>query len=490
VTGYFCDRCGQRFPVLGPYEKYCSNCGNPLLTSDKELAKPPGEYGEVARLRRDVERLRQKAEAQRLLAERLRLEKEEKHLAEGLESAGKVRAQQSEAERLRLDVERLRLEAEIERLQQERLKLERERLDREKLAITESLGSARSVEKSYREFEVERLGQDPRGPITAVLKEASTAGGEPTPEIALGALKAKRALTEALVKPMSVETGIAEPAEAEAPQKLGARTEQLQKEKDSLRTQVRRGRIRPSVLASCGLAGIGALSLVSSVVLTSTVLAFIGLGLAFWGALLLFIRPRKSIGLDVMGSTTLSSLATIDRVITGLGYTEKGVYMPVNNREKAVVFIPSQPLKKIPKIELDEKQTFVKDPEGIAVVPPGLALANLFERELRVRFTDWSLQQMSERLPRLLIEDLELVKDCTIDINGDHVTFRFVESVYSDFCGKLREGTKVCSSLGCPMCSAMACVLAQVSHRPVEFDKDKYSRDGSTVESSYHILPG
>jgi len=495
VTRYFCDQCGQRLPRLGPYARYCSICGNrlfrdPALTSDKELAKPPGESGEVERLRRDVERLRQKGEVQRLLQERLRLEKEEKYLAESLESAGKVGAQQSEAERLRLDVEGLHLEAEIERLQQERLKLENERLEREKLALTESLESTRRVEKPYPEFGVERLRQEPRGSTTTVLKEASTAGWETTPEISFGALKAKRALTEALVRPVSVGTGIAEPAEAEAPEKLVGRIEQLEKEKESLRTQVWKSRKRPSVIASYGLAGIGALSLVSSVVFTSTVLAFIGLGLAFWGGLLLFIRPRKYVGLDVMDSTTLSSLATIDRVVTSLGYTQKGVYMPVSNPDKAVAFIPSQPLKEIPEIELAEKQTFVKDPEGIVVVPPGLALANHFERELGVKFTDWSLQQMSERLPRLLIEDLELVRDCTIDINGDHVTFKFVESVYSDFCAKLREDTKICGSLGCPMCSAMACVLAQVSHRPVEFDKHKYSPDGSTVESSYHILPG
>ncbi len=189
-----------------------------------------------------------------------------------------------------------------------------------------------------------------------------------------------------------------------------------------------------------------------------------------------------------MDSTALSSLTSMDRMITSLGYTQKGVYLPVNNSDKAVVFIPSQPFKKIPK--LIEKQTFVKDPDGIAMVPPGLALANLFERELGVKFSDWTLEKMTERLPKLLIEDLEMVQDCNITIDGDHVTFRFVESVYSEFCGKLRQSTKVCSSFGCPMCSAMACVLAEVSHRPVEFDKDKYTSDASTVESSYNILPG
>jgi len=275
------------------------------------------------------------------------------------------------------------------------------------------------------------------------------------------------------------------------PTNLIPKLEALDKTHASIDRQTSKHRHRSSsALIGYGLTGFGALSLILAVVFTSTVLAFIGLGLAFWGALLMFIRPRLYVRSDLMDSTALSSLTSIDRVITSLGYNQKGIYLPAGNPDKTVVFIPSQPLKKMPKIEQVENQVFVKDPEGITLVPPGLSLANFFERQLGVKFTDWSLKEMSERLPRLLIEDLEMVQDCTINIDGDNVSFKFVESVYAEFCSKLRDSTKVCSSLGCPMCSAMACVLAQVSHRPVEFDKDKYSTDGGTVESLYHILAG
>jgi len=275
------------------------------------------------------------------------------------------------------------------------------------------------------------------------------------------------------------------------PTNLIPKLEALEKTQASIDTHISKHRHRSSSsLIGYGLTGFGALSLILAVVFTSTVLAFIGLGLAFWGALLLFIRPRHYVRSDLMDSTALSSLTSIDRVITSLGYNQKGIYLPADNPDKTVVFIPAQPLKKMPKIEQVENQVFVKDPEGITLVPPGLSLANFFERQLGVKFTDWSLQEMSERLPKLLIEDLEMVQDCTINIDGDNVSFRFVESVYAEFCSKLRDSTKVCASLGCPMCSAMACVLAQVSHRPVEFDKDKYTTDGGTVESSYHIIAG
>src|SRR5208282_3059433 len=39
--------------------------------------------------------------------------------------------------------------------------------------------------------------------------------------------------------------------------------------------------------------GIGALALILSVIFASTILAFIGLGLTFWGLLVFFVRPQK-----------------------------------------------------------------------------------------------------------------------------------------------------------------------------------------------------
>jgi hypothetical protein len=287
----------------------------------------------------------------------------------------------------------------------------------------------------------------------------------------------------------TMQVTIPSPITKPGPTTLAPKLEELKKTEASIQAQTSRARHRSSsALIGYGLTGVGGLSLIISVAFTSTVLAFIGLGLTFWGALLLFIRPRHYVRTDLMDSTALSSLRTIDRVITGLGYNEKGIYIPVGNPEKTVVFIPSQPLKQIPKAEQIEKQTFVKNPEGITIVPPGMALANLFEKELGVKFSEWSLEKMTERLPKLLIEDLEMVQDCTIRTEGDRVSFKFVESVFAEFCGQLKGSTKVCGSLGCPMCSAMACVLAQVTHRPVKFDEDKYTVGGGTVESSYLLL--
>jgi hypothetical protein len=269
-------------------------------------------------------------------------------------------------------------------------------------------------------------------------------------------------------------------------EKLLAKIKEL--EKDNLRAKSVKRKVQPSTIAGYTMTATGILALAFSVLFSSTILVFIGLGLTFWGALLLFIRPQKFVKSVLMDSTAFSSLKAIDRIMTDLGYLEQGIYIPGGNPEKVVVFVPAEPFGRIPKANEVEGQTFIENPKGIVMVPPGLALADLIEKELGVDLKKCSLETLSERLPKLLIEDLEMAQNFEMHVNSDDVRFKFDESIYSDFCHKLSSSTRVCAGLGCPICSAMACVLAISTGRPVSFEGDKHSADGKSVESSYRLL--
>lgn len=279
---------------------------------------------------------------------------------------------------------------------------------------------------------------------------------------------------------------------------LLARIQELERKKNELTQELKRqepskSRARalslrpPSTAISLAilLYGIGTVSLIYSVFLESTVFTFIGLGLTFWGALLLFIRPQKYVRSDLLDSTALSSLKTVDHVMTELGYNQKGVYIPSSNPEKVVAFIPSEPLTNIPKPEEIEKQTFINNPRGVIIIPPGIELANLIESRLKLEKR--SIENLKEQLPKLLIEDLEIFQDFYMQLDGNTVHIKFAESIYSDLCKKLQD-TNICSSIGCPICSAMACILAKASGKPVIFEKDSRSPDGKTTDSWYRIL--
>jgi hypothetical protein len=232
--------------------------------------------------------------------------------------------------------------------------------------------------------------------------------------------------------------------------------------------------------------GIGLVVLVGSVLLASTILAFIGLGLTFWGVLVFFVQPQKYVKSDLMNATALSSLKTIDKMMVGMGYGEKGVYIPAG-KEKAVVFVPSEPFSKIPGSTVVEGKTFLDDPQGMVIVPPGLALASLIEKKLGFTLKNCGVERLVQALPKVLVEDLEVVRDVEVEVKGGNVNFKLVDSIYADFCREIHDTSRRCG-LGCPMCSALACILTAASGKPVIFEEDKTSSDEKTTISSYLVL--
>lgn len=236
--------------------------------------------------------------------------------------------------------------------------------------------------------------------------------------------------------------------------------------------------------------GIGLLALGLSVVFTSTILTFIGLGMAFWGMLAFFVRPQSYVRSDLMNATALSSLKTIDKVITeGIGYRERAVYIPSSGPEKAVAFIPSEPFSMIPQSTAIEGKTRLNDPQGLLVVPPGLALSNLIETKLGFDLRNCGLETLVRNLPKVLVEDLEIVRDVEIEVKGDLVKFKLVDSIYADFCKQVLDSGRRCG-LGCPMCSALACVLTIATGKPVLSQEEKSAPEGGTTESCYQLLSG
>jgi hypothetical protein len=316
-------------------------------------------------------------------------------------------------------------------------------------------------------------------------KSATNTTTQPNPHMAtIGRAGALLTQTEQIRKQNTKEKS---KPDLQQEEELLGKMKELEASNLRIRSQTKKKR-QPSTIAGYAMISIGVLSLAIAVIVSSTVLAFIGLGLTFWGALLLFIRPQRYIRSELLDSSALSSFRTIDRVMTDLGYYEKGIYIPGGNPERVVVFVPAEPFGRIPSIKEVEGQTFINDPKGLAMVPPGLTLANLIEERLGTDLRKISLETLRERLPKLLIEDLEIAQEFEMQVNGAEVRSKFGESIYSDFCHKISSSTRVCAGLGCPMCSAMACVLAMSTGKPVSLEGDKYSADGKTSESIYHIL--
>ena len=214
---------------------------------------------------------------------------------------------------------------------------------------------------------------------------------------------------------------------------LVERLRHLESENEALRLELWRHRRKPSGIGGYGLLILGAISLSSSIIYSSIIPAFIGLGLAFWGALLLYIKPTRYVKADLLDSTAISTLTAIDRVITELNYEGKGIYLPpryLKEIKSGTVFIPSNKEITIPPVEeVTEEKVFLKNPNGICLTPTGLGLTNLYEDELGTDFARVDFNYLQNNMPKLFIEDLEIAENLELSMEGSTIHVKIVGSV-------------------------------------------------------------
>jgi hypothetical protein len=229
-----------------------------------------------------------------------------------------------------------------------------------------------------------------------------------------------------------------------------------------------------------------------SVLYESTLLLLVSLAVTFWGSLLLYVKPTKYVKSILLDSTALSSLEALDQLISGLKYKGKGIYLPPKSLEEIKggrVFIPKNETITIQLIENEKaQQVLLGNPDGIYLIPPGVELANLFEKELGKNFGEVSPKYLAENLPKVFIEDLEIAKNCEISIKKDQISAKISGIAYDFLCERLCEKSAICSTVGCPFCSAIACALTRSTGKQVVIEETSFSKEAKVVQVKYKIL--
>jgi len=274
---------------------------------------------------------------------------------------------------------------------------------------------------------------------------------------------------------------------------LFRKIEQLEREKEALQLKFRKQRLEPSMIPSSLLA-IGAVALISSIVFVSSILAFIGLGLTFWGALFFFIKPVAYVKAKLLDPTVVPSLIAVDKILSEEACQGKGLHLPPKSTEghkDGIVFVPASNEVAMPSMhEIAGEKIFSENSKGVYLLSPGYGLAKLFEKELGVDFSKVDLDYLQKNLPKILVEDLEVVEEFSMDVHGEFVEVKMVGSIYKDLCQDVKKLTNICLRIGCPMCSAIGCALAEVTGNPVAFEGDNVSNDGTEIQARYRIIKG
>lgn len=243
----------------------------------------------------------------------------------------------------------------------------------------------------------------------------------------------------------------------------------------------------------------GILSMIFSIYSESQIFALIGLGLVFWGALFVLMRPLKLVEATLLYNTSVSAYLTTDRIINDMGYEGKAYYIPpypedvyipeyLKGLKASVVFISANNDLKMPSIEeMAKGRFFSKGKKGVLLAPPGLGILSQIEDKTKINFTDMGLDKLCEILPTLMLQDLSLAKNLTMELDGDQVHLQMFDSLFQGLYSS-KSNLKSINFLGCPIVSAVACAVAKTSGYPVNIQKIELSRDDLDIQVWYQIL--
>ncbi len=234
----------------------------------------------------------------------------------------------------------------------------------------------------------------------------------------------------------------------------------------------------------------GATSLVLSIAFSNLILTFTGLGLVFWGILLVYITSVAYVKSELLGPYG-SITESLQNILVELGYKGRAIYLPpryLRELKGGVAFISEGEETIVPKSEdLASDGLIRRDPNGITIQAPGLGLLQLYQRKLGIDLAGVDLAYLQARLPKLLIQDFELSEEFEMLADGSKITLKTVGKILSNLCQET-SGSRGEEYLACPFHGSIALALARTGGRPVVVESVERSNDGRTVEATYRLL--
>lgn len=265
---------------------------------------------------------------------------------------------------------------------------------------------------------------------------------------------------------------------------------ELRSENLRLRQRVWRLQYRGTIPMGIALASTGGISLLFSYLYSSLILTFIGLGLTLWGALIFYVSPSRYVPEEIINAIPLSMIKSLDNLVASMGYKGRTIFLHpkyLKGLTQGYVFIPYDGAFGIPKDEeLAKEKLFYDEPKGIFMTAPSQGLVELFERELNVNFATVDLEYIQENLPKLLIEDLKITDELSIENNDGMIEVKMVGGSSVRMCELVGKETQLGNHLGCPLCAALALVISKVMGKPVTIKESIVRND--TIKTTYLTL--
>jgi hypothetical protein len=200
------------------------------------------------------------------------------------------------------------------------------------------------------------------------------------------------------------------------------------------------------------------------------------------------MRKEKHVKEFLLDATVAPSLVTINQIIQKMNYKGKTIYLPPKyfSDLETKIYVPKQNDGKLPspeQIQNQEQSIFIEKPKGMLLTPVGEDLTKLFEKILGTNFIQENLINLQKKLPKLLIEKLEIAQDFEMTTAQNKIHVKIENPIYST----LYEGSLVTNeNITDPLSSALAIILAKTVGKPVIINKQK--KEDNILEIEFQIF--
>ena len=262
--------------------------------------------------------------------------------------------------------------------------------------------------------------------------------------------------------------------------------EALLGQRDELRKRLEaqnRWALRPAALGlfALGIAVLAFWFLTRDGTTQSSLLLLAGLTAAAVAVLLYFLSPARFLRGEVADALAVTGVLDLGKILASLLIEGRGIYVPASEGGHTKVFVPvAGAPAEIPLAG----GIFVAGPgKGVLLDPPGYGLLAC-ARQISPPLTEEGLEN---EIADIIEGGLELAGKAVVRREEGRVTVTLTGLANAGLCAAVRrESPRLCTQLGCPVCSFAACLVADGLRRRVSIERVEVK--GKVVTATFRLL--
>lgn len=268
----------------------------------------------------------------------------------------------------------------------------------------------------------------------------------------------------------------------------------LQEENVKLKQKIWRLRFSGTLAIGLALIGVGGAALAGSYFANSIIMELAGLGLVFWGVIMLYISPQRFVPEKVVEAMSISTTKSIDKLLVNMNYGGRTIFLHpkhLKGLSHGYVFIPYEQRDQniLPNDEaLAEEKLVYENPRGIFMVAPSRGMVELIEKEIDSNLAASDMTYVREILPKLLVNNLRMVDSMTIEENHGFIRVRMEGESAARVCLTVSKETTIGTHFGCPLCASLGLIFSKVTGKPVSIEENSVSEADYSITTTYRTL--